>query len=503
MRAGEFRERMGLGEGPADVRFAWRILLVACFLYALGFVAFYPNAVTNDDESGYMRQTALVLAGTASIPKLNALTGETEDFYPSKYPYGTALAMAIPVALAGWQGGYVIPCLSLLAGALLLGRWLQQEGRSPLFALLLLGYPPNLVMGRVAMSDVPSLFLVIFGLWLFWRGSGRSWLWWLGSGFVAGGSILFRESNPIPFAPFFAGALLRRERNVWALVVGGVAGLSLRVAANTYFFGEPLQYRSAYILALGTLHERLPIYALALLVFVPGGLLLALLYRGRRWPELCISVAGFVTAYLVQTYYTFATSLLKNMVVTPRYVIPIIPVIIFGMAESVPRLWRRALAEASLAHRVRFRALAGVVIALWIAGVSVASFAVHPAFAKWSAKQGEIRDAIFAETDFESVVLTNFMATRKFLPELEMKYLAVDRAEIDVETASSLVSRHGEIYIVFLDRSDSAHWRRDAEVNAKFIREIQPAPALLFDQQVTSTDHVRIWRARRDGVAAG
>jgi 4-amino-4-deoxy-L-arabinose transferase-like glycosyltransferase len=503
MRAHDFLERTGFGAAPPDDRFARRILLVACLLYALGFVAFYPNAVTNDDESGYMRQTLLLLDGASSLPKLNALDGDTIEFYPSKYPYGTALTMAAPVALVGWRGGYVVPCLSLLAGVLLLGRWLQQEGRSPLFALLLLGYPPNLVMGRVAMSDVPSLFLVILGLWLFWRGSGRSWRWWLGSGFVAGGSMLFRESNPIPFAPFFAGALLRRERNVWALVVGGLAGLGLRIAANSYFMHNPFHYRSSYILALATLPERLPIYALALLVFVPGGFVLALLYRGRRWPELCIAVAGFVTAYLIQLYYTFTTSLIKNMVVTPRYVIPIIPVIIFGMAESLPRLWRRCLEGVPRARRERFQAIAGGVVAVWIAAVGLASFAVHPAFWLWSAKQGEIRDAIAAETDFDAPVLTNFMATRKFLPELDMKYLPIDRAAIDVEKANSLVSRHDEIYIVFLDRSDSEHWRGDARVNGEFIRQMNPAPVLIYDRQITSTDHLRIWRARRDRDAAG
>jgi hypothetical protein len=247
----------------------------------------------------------------------------------------------------------------------------------------------------------------------------------------------------------------------------------------------------------------LPIYALALLVFVPGGLVLALLYRGQRRPELCIAVAGFVTAYLIQTYYTFTTSLLKNMVVTPRYVIPIVPVIVFGMAESLPRLWRRWLEEAPPARREWLRTAAGRVVALWIAGVLLAAFAVHPALSYWSDKQGEIRDAIVAETDFEAPVLTNFMATRKFLPELDMKYLAVDRAAVEVETADSLVSRYGEIYIVFLDRSDSKHWRNDAEVNARFIREMRPTPVLIYDRQVTSTDHVRIWRARRDGDAAG
>jgi hypothetical protein len=502
MRAHEFLERIGLGAAPPDDRLARRIVLVACLLYGVGFLAFYPNSVTNDDESGYMRQTLLLLEGKSSIPKLNALTGETEDFFPSKYPYGTALLMSVPVAIAGWRGAYVVPCLSLLAGVLLLGRWLQQEGRSPLFALLLLGYPPNLVMGRVTMSDVPSLFIVIFGLWLFWRGIGRSWRWWLASGFVAGGSMLFRESNPIPFAPFFAGALLRRERNTWALVVGGIAGLGLRVAANTYFLHNPFHYRSAYVLALSTLPERLPIYALALLVFVPGGLVLALLYRGRRWPELCISVAGFVIAYLIQFYYTFTTSTAKNMVVTPRYVIPIVPVIVFGMAESVSRLWSRWLEGAPEARRERLRTVAGGAIALWIAGVGVASFAVHPAFWHWSAEQGRIRDAIAAETDFDAPVLTNFMATRKFLPELDMKYLAVDRAAVDVATASSLASRYDEVYFVFLDRSDSEHWSKDARVNAEFIRDVSPPPTLIYDRQVTPTEHLRIWRSRRNSDAA-
>jgi len=323
MRADKFPERGGPGNTLADDRFAYRIVMIACALYALGFFAFYPNAITNDDESGYIRQTTLVMQGTASIPRVNPLSGRTEPFYASRYPTGTALSMAIPTAIAGWRAGYIVQCASLLAGTLLLGHWLRQEGRSPIFALLLLSYMPNLVMGRVAMSDVPSLFLVVLGLWLFWRGIGSDWKWWLASGFVAGGSIMFRESNPIPFAAFFAGAVLRRERHVWALVVGGFAGLGLRVGANVFFFADPLHYRSPYVLAtLASLPERLPVYALALLVFVPGGLVLALLYRGRRWPELCIAVAGFVVAYLIQINYASATSVLKNSVVTPRYLIP-------------------------------------------------------------------------------------------------------------------------------------------------------------------------------------
>lgn len=500
MRAHEIVERFA---GAGGDRRAWRVLLVACLLYVVGFLAFYPTAITNDDESMYVRQTLLVLEGTSVIPKVNPLTGAIAYYRPSTYPYGTALSMAPAVALFGWRGAYLVPCLALVGGVLLLGRWLEQEGRSPLFALLMLGYAPALVMGRVAMSDVPSLFFVTLGLWFFWRGIERGWVWWLASGVVAGGSMLFRESNPIPFAPFFAGALLRRERNVWALVVGGVCGLALRVGANALFIGEPFFYRSPYILELGGLVGRLPIYALALLVFVPGGFVFALLYRGRRWPELCVAVAGFVTAYLIQTYYTFATSLLKNMIITPRYVIPIIPVVVFGMAESMPRLWQGWLAALSGARGSRLRAAGGVVVALWIAGVGLGSFAVHPALAWWGGKQADIRDAVAARIDLEAVVLSNLTATRKFVPDMEMKFAPVNIEGLDSATGSWLVRRWGEVYCVVLDRSDSPFWREEARRAEHFISGLQPEPELIFDQHFTATDRLRIWRVSREGHPTG
>jgi hypothetical protein len=91
---------------------------------------------------------------------------------------------------------------------------------------------------------------------------------------------------------------------------------------------------------LGNEGERLPVYLLAMLVFVPGGLVLGMLYRGRRWPERSIIVAGFFGAYLMQKYYTFATSTVKRMIITPHDLLPLVPVLAFGMAESLPRLRR-------------------------------------------------------------------------------------------------------------------------------------------------------------------
>ena len=57
-------------------------------------------------------------------------------------------------------------------------------------------------------------------------------------------------------------------------------------------------------------------------------------------PELDSGVECIWRAYRVQKYYTFATSTVKRMIITPRTLLPLVPVLAFGMAESVPRLWR-------------------------------------------------------------------------------------------------------------------------------------------------------------------
>jgi hypothetical protein len=341
MWARDFLDRIGLREARVDVRFGWSIVLAVCVIYAISFLTFYPNAITNDDESMYLRGAQIMLEGRASVSKIDALTGETVEDVVSKYPVGTATMMAPFLAVAGWKGGFVVPFLCLMGGVLVLGRWLQQEGFSPLWALLVLGNPVALVMGRVAMSDVPSFAVVILGLWLFWRGAGRSRSHWIASGFIAGLSMSWRETNAVIFAPFYAGAILRREKGCWALIVGGLMGSAVSLYSKILIYGDAFYVKSPYHFEFSLILGRIPLYLLALLVFVPGGLLLVQFYRGRRWPELIASVNLFVLIYLVQEYFMWGTSPLKRMILTPRYMLPIVPLMALAAAEVLPRLWRR------------------------------------------------------------------------------------------------------------------------------------------------------------------
>ena len=46
--------------------------------------------------------------------------------------------------------------MALVLATFLTGLWLREERRSPLYALLVLGFLPAMVLGRVPLSGVPS-----------------------------------------------------------------------------------------------------------------------------------------------------------------------------------------------------------------------------------------------------------------------------------------------------------------------------------------------------------
>ncbi len=480
---------------PGDLRLAWWLVGGIVFLYVASFALFYPAVATNTDEAEYLRQTLLLLEGRSTVVNENPLTGDRVDHTPGTYSIGTPMAMAPFARAFGWRGAYVVPLNGLALAVLFTARWLQESGRSPLYALLVLGFPPSLAMGRVAMSDAPSMGAVALGLWLFWRGQEHGWISWLGAGFVAGASMALRFTNALVFLPLFAGTVLRRETRCWALVAGGLAGLGVRALAMQYFFGDPTFERATYYFEPDTLGERLPLFLLGLTVLIPGGLLIAFAYRGPRWPEIVATLAAFFALYALQRFSTEETSFLKRIVLGLRYFMPLVPVIAFAMAEPLQRAWEALATDRPAAVRRRLEAAAATLLVAWIAGVGLASAAVHPLYAGWSARQAELRDAIHAHATLDLPLVTNLPATRKFLRDLDRRFLPIDIGRVSTREAETLLDRHGGFTVVILGRSDSEFWRGQLRRHEAFLEQLDVPIELVYDERVTATDRLRIWRA--------
>jgi hypothetical protein len=488
-------ERLGVF-GPGDPVLVRRVVLALLAVYAFSFAIFYPEIVTNDDEAMYTRQALMAFSGKPTITQIDPFTGDPQELYPSTYAPGTALLMAPLVELFGWRAAFLIPCASLLLAVWLTFLWIRDAGHSPFFALVIFGFPPALVMGRVAMSDVPSAAIAALGMFLFWRGQDRHPGWWIGSGLVAGASWAFRATNPLLFVPLFAGTVLRRETRCWALIVGGLAGLGIRFAAMYVYFGSPTYERSAYHLALMTIMDRLPLYLIAFLVFVPAGLIFGCLYRGRRRPEIVGTILLIFFFFLFQHYSTQATSFLKRLVLALRYFIPLLPVLAFAMSEAVPSTLAALRARGGGARR--FALGLGTASLVWLAGIGIAGAAVHPVFTAWSATQAEIKRIIGATLPADRPYVTNWMATRKFIDLFAQQYLRIDRDGVTPRQIQLLTKKYGELYIVLASRNDSAHWLQDGERSEEFLASLRHEPELLVDERPSPIDRLRIWRLEAD-----
>jgi len=476
-----------------EPRHAWALLIALLGLYSITFLFYYPSVITVSDEGNYIREARLLLEGTTAQMRPDAFTGEIRAVTTILYPLGTALLMAPFVWLVGWQGAFASSLVCLVLGVLVTARWLQESGRSPLFAGLVLGYPPALVMGRIAMSDVPSMLFGAVGLWLFWRGLQRGWLPWLLAGVVAGASMTLRDSNCLLFAPLFAGAVVRRERRAWALLAGGLFGVGLRCLAAWLAFGDPLYSKDAYPFSPGTIGERLPLYGLALLVFVPGGIFFGLAYRGERRFEVIATIVIFFFFYLLQGFSIAASALEKRAVLSVRYFIPLVPLLAFASAEAVPRLWRSWLDRRSPDRRPALARAGEIGIRCWLVALALGVVLANWGHALWSRSQAEIRAEIERHILDAPVVVTNWVATGKFIDLMDTEHVPLRRTALTPARFEYLLHRHGEVVVVLLDRADSPYWREDSRRNDAFVGSLRQPLTVRLDRAFTSTDRLRIY----------
>jgi hypothetical protein len=484
-----------------QMRTVWALVL----FYAAGFLVFYPRGLTNFDEVSYVRQAVTLAAGSATVDTIDPFTGQHQRLHPSDYPAGTSLLMVPFVWLAGWRGTFLLGLLALSAATLFTARWIANAGGSPLYALAVLGYLPAMVMARTGMSDLPSACLVAAGLWLFWPENQSAPWRKLAAGFLAGASICLREPNPVLFAIFFAGALFRRERHIAALIVGGLAGLACRPLIAQIVYGNPFYVKEhVYGFSGQYAPQNLMMYLTALLVLVPGGLVFALCYRGKRWIELILTVVAYVGIFVDWNYNGAASGGLKQWMLSLRFLIPVVPIVAFAMADTCPR-WYRAIARSlSPESRSTWRRVSKGAVAVWVAGIAVVGFAVNWRSELWSKLHQDVVEAVYANTNPAQPIMADLPATVKFLNELHGQRMLVD---LDLGSASNLVrrsqllrllERNRIVQIVLFDRDDSEYWLNKSKDDEAFIASIsqQLNATLKLQRRFPGLGVLRIWTVR-------
>jgi 4-amino-4-deoxy-L-arabinose transferase-like glycosyltransferase len=471
-----------------------RVLLAALVLYATAFVVWWPNDVVVVDEARYVGQASLFAHGHVRARQWSDSLHAVVEQPASDYPPGTSLVQTPFVAVGGPQAAQLASLLSLVVMVLCLAALLREVGRPELFALVPLLYPPTLVLGRVGMSDVPSGAIVAIGWLMFWRGlrGARRDVWWTAAGFLAGASLLWRESNPLAFAPLFLGVVVRRDRGAAALFAGGAAGVAVRLAASAWIFGDPFYHRG-FLFAPPHVVSTLALYAFALTVMIPAGLFGLLGYRGARRPEVIATGLLFLFFYSAYYYDGGAGSLALRVILGPRFFIPVVPVFAFAMAETFPRWY--ALAPSWLRHPTVRRVAAAALACLLV----VALVAPHVVLHRKAREDARMRDALLRITGEGALIVFNPESGGTLAWAAPGRRIFVGRDHATSDDIRSWSRRGDGIALAMVDRRDAAWRAREADVNARYEAQIVRAcqTQVLFDTTLSAVERFRLLRVRR------
>lgn len=430
-----------------------RAPLIIIASYALGFLIFWPVAPVIADEAFYVRAAESFAHGRATLEVIDPLTEKVERVRPSYFAPGTSLLEAPFVRLSGFGGAPFVSLLCFAATGFVLLRWLVRQGHPAAFSLPFLGFLPALVLARTAMSELPSALVVCATHSLIFAGPGegsvRPRVRDGGAGFLAGLSLLFRETNAILVVPFIVGAMVRREGRTRGLLLGFAigCGLTLLVLAGTY--GTPLYLRPHLGWSLGSLVARLPINALILVTMAPFGLLAALTYRGQRRPEVLVTTVLTVIFFSAYAYTGAASGGLKQIVLTARFFIPLIPLLSICLADAWPR-WmaaRRHPAGSQWLH-------AGLVLA-----VSIAAFGVHPVLGRMGHQERTISDALWTNTSARGALVMSRVELDKYVVGWSADRRIISFRELSPAQLPFLVARDRIAFLALLDRDESTFHR--------------------------------------------
>lgn len=474
----------------------WIAVAVVLLSYIVGFLSYYPRIVTVTDEADYLGRAHALSQRRLEYQSVN-LNPDAAQAASNRYPPGTSITIAPLFVIGGLHAAFAYPLLVLVALVLVTALWIHEQGHSPMYALLVLCFPSCLVLGRVSMSGMPSALLVVCGMLLFWRGIKGGWWYWFMAGFLAGVSLMFRETNCLIFFPLFAGTLLRRERKALGLIAGGLCGLGIDIFVSVMLSDSLIHGGRSMGFSCAGLLSQMPFYLAALLIFVPGGLVWVLCYRGRRYPELIITVLMLFFFFSAYNYSGQQSGAVKALILGPRFFIPLLPLLAFAASESVPRLSNRLLnwLPSRLSALLRCSGIAAV--AVFVTGLALIAFAVHPYFYRWSEVHVRARDLVYAHTPDKAVIVTDLVATEKYINDLYGRRSTLQFDSLKTGDVAYQLQLHDAIWIVMLERSDSEFWKERSAEALAFVSNLGALPRLIVDETLSPEYRLRIWSLKR------
>lgn len=293
---------------------------------------YYPDFYGIYDEDLYLTTTYAMQNGTffyekagISAPLLGVAKGSGGTF--SIYPPGNS-ALLLPFAIVHWKLGFLKNIFFYIGSFLLFILILRKLNIDPVYSLIFLLHPTIVLFSRTLMSDIPSMFFLLLGIFLLLDKKD------LAAGFSLGFLVLLRYPNAVIIIGIFGALLYLKEYKKIISLLPGIALFSLvLVGYIIYTYGfilGPLTISNAKLFGVKYFIYNFPYYILSLNILYPGLLLVAIFFGFRR-KKISLFVIPSLVVIIFYSFYYFidgGSSLMEKLVKGQRFMVPVIPLLL-------------------------------------------------------------------------------------------------------------------------------------------------------------------------------
>ena len=328
----------------------WKLLAIAMMGYAALYLIFFPPLPGIIDEIGYINQATFwsrgaISAEGAGISSVGDLAFARGRHVSYRHPGMSVLLL--PFVKVG-EGMFALGLVIQIAITFVAGRILRQWRISPIWALLVLFHPTLLLYSRTVMADGVATLMVLVAFLSLYTLKRPYLLMGLVLGFATG----TRMQSAIFLVALGTWTLFQRDyKGVLSMAAASlVSGVPLVIFNWTLFHSiTGYQFSEGFISATHIINN-VPFDLLALTCIWPMMLPIALL--NRRVPKRAAVIAAVTSHFALLACYHHrdqASSLLETLVVWPRLLQPIIPLLILSYCHALSTRIRRPMPTATIA----------------------------------------------------------------------------------------------------------------------------------------------------------
>jgi len=309
-----------------------RFLLLFIFLQIAVIFLFYPEFYGIYDEDLYLTATYAMQKGSffyeksgVDAPFLGVEKGIGGTI--SQYPPGNS-ALLLPFTILHWKLGFLKNIFLYIGSLFLFILILRKLNIDPIYSLIFLLHPTILLFSRTLMSDIPSMFFLLLGI--FFLLDKKS----LAAGFSLGFLVLLRYPNLVIIVGIIGVLLYEREYKKTLLLLPGMFFFFLVLLAyilSTFgFILGPFSLSNAGLFSFKYFVHNFSYYFLSLNVLYPGMLLIAvfLVFKDKKISLFVIPAFLLIIFYSFFSYIDTGSTALEKLVKGQRYIVPVIPLLL-------------------------------------------------------------------------------------------------------------------------------------------------------------------------------